>query len=184
MGENMNYPDNPIDFIKQYSFSDKQRVYTNGSELISVFRVGQMIEHYMSDLTPQQIKDMQFCLREKSRECGELRREIQELKNKKNDGWIPVEERLPEEWEKVIVWYEYFRYGDYNRMYETYGIGWQYGGHWAGDVSGTKARCIAWHPLPEPCRLKQPETCKYTGGSCCWPVDLCRECPNHPERKI
>ena len=28
MGENMNYPDNPIDFIKQYSFSDKQRVYT------------------------------------------------------------------------------------------------------------------------------------------------------------
>lgn len=96
MGENMNYPENPIDFIKQYSFSDKQRVYTNGSELISVFRVGQMIEHYMSDLTPQQIKDMQFCLREKSRECGELRREIQELKNKKNDGWIPVEERLPE----------------------------------------------------------------------------------------
>lgn len=97
MGENMNYPDNPIDFIKQYSFSDKQRVYTNGSELISVFRVGQMIEHYMSDLTPQQIKDMQFCLREKSRECAELRRELQELKNKKNDGWIPVEEQLLEE---------------------------------------------------------------------------------------
>ncbi len=69
-----------------------------------------------------------------------------------NDGWIPVEERLPEEWEKVIVWYEYFRYGDYNRMYETYGIGWQYDGHWSGDVSGTKARCIAWRPLPEPYR--------------------------------
>lgn len=79
MGENMNYPDSPIDFIKQYSFSDKQRVYTNGSELISVFRVGQMIEHYMSDFTPQQIKDMQFCLREKSRECAELRRRIREL---------------------------------------------------------------------------------------------------------
>lgn len=82
MGENMNYPDNPIDFIKQYSFSDKQKVYTNGSELISVFRAGQMIEHYMSDLTPQQIKDMQFCLREKSRECAELRRELQELKER------------------------------------------------------------------------------------------------------
>ena len=99
-----------------------------------------------------------------------------------NDGWISVDERLPEEWEKVIVWYEYFRYGDYNRMYETYGIGWQYGGHWAGDVSGTKARCIAWQPLPEPCRLKQPETCKYTGGSCCWPIDQCSDCPNNPER--
>ena len=44
MGENMNYPDNPIDFIKKYSFSDKLRIYTNGSDLISVFRVGQMIE--------------------------------------------------------------------------------------------------------------------------------------------
>ena len=76
---------------------------------------------------------------------------------KKNDGWIPVEERLPEEWEKVIVWYEYFRYGDYNRMYETYGIGWQYGGHWAGDVSGTKARCIAWRPLPEPYRPERSD---------------------------
>lgn len=101
MGETMNYPENPIDFIKQYSFSDKQQIYTNGSELISVFRVGQMIEHYMSDLTPQQIKDMQFCLREKSRECAELRRELQKLKNKKNDGWIPVEERLPEASRKI-----------------------------------------------------------------------------------
>ena len=103
MGENMNYPDSPIDFIKQYSFSDKQRVYTNGSELISVFRVGQMIEHYMSDFTPQQIKDMQFCLREKSRECAELRRELQEIKNQKNDRWIPVEERLPEDNKYILL---------------------------------------------------------------------------------
>lgn len=72
-----------------------------------------------------------------------------------NDGWIPVDERLPKNGEEVIVWYEYFRYGEYNRMYETYGIGWQYDGHWSGDVSGTKARCIAWRPLPEPYRSEQ-----------------------------
>lgn len=65
------------------------------------------------------------------------------------DNWIPVEEQLPEEGQKVLVWYEYFRYGEYNCMFETYGIGWQFDGHWSGDVSGTKARCIAWRPLPE-----------------------------------
>lgn len=71
-------------------------------------------------------------------------------KNSNNDGWIPVENGLPDEGKPVIVWYEYFRYGDYNCMYQTYGIGYQYDGHWSGDVSGTAATCIAWSPLPEP----------------------------------
>ena len=103
MGENMNYPENPVDFINQYSFIDKHEIYTNGAEVIPVFRVGQMLEHYMSDLTPQQIKDMQFCLREKSRECAELRRELQEIKNQKNDRWIPIEERLPEDNKYILL---------------------------------------------------------------------------------
>lgn len=74
-----------------------------------------------------------------------------------NDGWIPVEKALPEEGEEVLVWYEYFRYGDYNCMFQTYGIGYQYDGHWSGDVNGRKARCISWQPLPESYRPERSE---------------------------
>ena len=79
-----------------------------------------------------------------------------------NDGWIPVEERLPDEYEKVLVWYEYYRFGAYNCMYESYGIGYQYDGRWSGDVQGVNARSIAWQPLPEPYKpeRKTEDACK------------------------
>lgn len=66
--------------------------------------------------------------------------------------WISVKDRLPEDGENVLIWYEYYRYGSYNRMYTTYEIAYQYNGHWsgAGDSLGQKARVFAWMPLPKP----------------------------------
>lgn len=66
--------------------------------------------------------------------------------------WISVKDKLPEDGEHVLIWYEYYRYGSYNRMYTTYEIAYQYNGHWtgAGDSLGQKARVFAWMPLPEP----------------------------------
>lgn len=66
--------------------------------------------------------------------------------------WISVKDRLPEDGENVLIWYEYYRYGSYNRMYTTYEIAYQFNGHWsgAGDSLGQKARVFAWMPLPEP----------------------------------
>ena len=65
--------------------------------------------------------------------------------------WIPVEERLPENFRKVLCWGEYFRYGDFNGMFVNYALGYQNNGSWGGEVAnGTNARALAWMPLPEP----------------------------------
>jgi len=44
-GEQMDFPKSFDDFVKDYGFKDKEEVYTNGSELIPVFRIKQWLEH-------------------------------------------------------------------------------------------------------------------------------------------
>ena len=67
MAECMAFPKTADEFIGQYKFTDTKQEYTNGAELIPVFRVKQMMEHYFA-------KD-----------------------NNVPSKWIPVTERLPEE---------------------------------------------------------------------------------------
>lgn len=65
--------------------------------------------------------------------------------------WTKVKDGLPPDDEYVLCWYEYFRYGNHNCMYQTYGIGYQVDGYWGGEVAnGHNARVLAWMPLPEP----------------------------------
>ena len=46
MSDCMNFPNDWHTFLDDYSFKDTQEIYTNGSNLISTFRVEQLIEHY------------------------------------------------------------------------------------------------------------------------------------------
>lgn len=75
--------------------------------------------------------------------------------------WIPCSERLPKDYEEVLVWFEYFRFGDYNRLYQTYGIGdysSEYDSWMINHESGwSKLRVFAWMPLPEPWKGEKDE---------------------------
>ena len=70
----------------------------------------------------------------------------------KNVGeWISVEERLPEEYEEVLCYYEYFRYGEYNCMFRTIDRGYYGLETWCGEAGrGHKNKVLYWQPLPEP----------------------------------
>lgn len=82
-----------------------------------------------------------------AKEIEKLRRQV--------PHWIPVEERLPENFRKVLCWGEYFRYGDFNGLFVNYALGYQNNGRWGGEVAnGTNARALAWMPLPEPPEVK------------------------------
>jgi len=46
MDDCMSFPPTWQDFVAQYQFRDSEEVYTNGSKLVQVFRIEQMMEHY------------------------------------------------------------------------------------------------------------------------------------------
>lgn len=53
----MKFPQTIEEFIKDYSFKDKEEVYTNGSDLIQVYRVEQALEHYKKEIRAKAIDE-------------------------------------------------------------------------------------------------------------------------------
>ena len=87
---------------------------------------------------------------------------VEENSEQKEQRWIPASERLPKDFEEVLVWFEYFRYGEFNRLYQTVGISCVLNGVWSGIVNGSTGwkdlKIIAWMPLPMP--YKEEQTCR------------------------
>ena len=79
---------------------------------------------------------------------------INQVEDEYNNGWIPCSERLPDDLIDVLVWFEYYRFGNYNGLYQTIGISYTNNGEWSRLVNGTSGwkelRIIAWQPLPQP----------------------------------
>ena len=88
-------------------------------------------------------------------------REAPTVEERPTGEWIPVGERLPEDMQRVLVWFEYYRYGDYNCMYQTYGFGEVCDGKWSpfinGETGWQDTRIIAWMPLPKPYKEAEDE---------------------------
>ena len=77
--------------------------------------------------------------------------------------WHNPDKEMPEEVngisKDVLCWYEYFRYGSYNRMFRTYGIGYTVHGRWGGDVAcGQRAKVLRWMPLPKAPRVRRTKS--------------------------
>jgi hypothetical protein len=109
--------------------------------------------------TPSKVIDKEFPSTEIENYCmtaiADRQKEIIDLIENfpsNNDSWIPADE-LPEDNVDVLVWFEYYRYGDFNCLYQMHGISYVWDGKWSGFVNGTSGwrnlKIIAWMPLPE-----------------------------------
>ena len=79
-----------------------------------------------------------------------------------NNGWICCSERLPENDDDVLCWYEYrimqgTHEGEMNQKFEIGNYS-KYFKRWFGEVScGQDCKVIAWMPLPEPYKDSEEE---------------------------
>ena len=128
MNEQMEFPETFEEFAKEYGFKDDKEVYTNGSDLIQIFRVKQWLEH---DNKLRRIET------DTAYECG-----------KHANKWIPVSERLPEKYVDVLVTVKHFEYPQMGHLE---------GGVWYADdtIKYLPDAVIAWQPLPAVYRTKE-----------------------------
>lgn len=114
-------------------------------------------EDVCSEAIDKMVKALSGARRVAFEPLPELYKEDEVVSNlgKYNEGWILCSEKLPENDDNVLCWYEYRIMGGTHEgeMNQEYGIGYynKYYKRWGGEVSsGRDCKVIAWQPLPEP----------------------------------
>ena len=129
----MDFPMTFEEFAKEYGFKDDKEIYTNGSDLISIFRVKQWIEH------DNKLRAIET---DTAYECG-----------RHEHRWIPVSERLPERDVKVMIC---SLNGGIDVAYHTIKEWTENQWEWVAlrTLGYSKTyrdnKVVAWMPLPEP----------------------------------
>lgn len=127
MNQQMAFPETFEGFAKEYGFKDDKEVYTNGSDLIPIFRVKQWLEQ------DNKLRTIEI---DAAYECG-----------KHANKWIPVSERLPEETGTYMTTIDYGENGLVTGQRYYYGIGLK----WNDEC------VIAWQPLPQPYKAESED---------------------------
>jgi len=148
----MEFPETFDEFVDSYGFVDTEEVYTNGSQLIPVFRVKQWLEHISektqmvdkSNFDEEQYKtDLQSAY-----DCG-YNKALSENKGE----WIPISERLPEVDQNVLAT---TRWGALT-IAERLNIGPDCWFICEGEANARTKDIVAWQPLPEPYKAESEE---------------------------
>lgn len=71
------------------------------------------------------------------------------IEESKATVWHDAQNDPPKKNGEYLCFYEYFRYGNYNRMYRTMDRGQFFNGNWSGEPThGTNTKVLAWTELP------------------------------------
>lgn len=125
----MEFPETFESFAKEYGFKDNKEVYTNGADLIPIFRVKQWLE---------QDNKLRRIETDTAYECG-----------KHANKWISVKDRMPKDGEWVLCQLDDEFY-DENTMMVLYHTD-DWGEKWVDGGLGTGSYDVcAWMPLPKP----------------------------------
>lgn len=108
--------------------------------------VDRLAAYENTDLDPEQVEHVKKT----------AKKYLLEKAEGKVNGWIPVDERLPENGDEVLVQWEFYSRCD-NMTYTYIHIMRlnKMTGEWNGTYGVPNGNVIAWRPLPEPYRMDQ-----------------------------